>query len=65
MGDLRGRGQLSRYSGTLQDEGSVFDSRAWARDFLFFTRSRLIMGPPQPPINAYRGFFPGGKVAGA
>jgi len=41
-----------------------FDSQQRLGFFLLATASRKALGPTQPPIQWYRGSFPGGKVDG-
>jgi len=44
--------------------GSKFESRQVLEIFLFFKMSRVALKPTQPPIQLYRGSFPGGRKTG-
>jgi hypothetical protein len=47
------------------DKGGGSLSPGGVNNFYFSISSRPALGSTQPPINGYRGLFPGGKAAGA
>jgi hypothetical protein len=56
-------GIATGYGWTTKGSGSSSPGRV--KNFHLSISSRLALGSTQPPINGYRGLFPGGNAAGA